>query len=48
VLFQLVPKDGSPEFEPLSVAATIYKIYGIENPEVLTGGYGEIGKGLFK
>lgn len=44
----LVPKDGSPEFEPLSVAATIYKIYGIENPEVLTGGYGEIGSGLLK
>ncbi len=44
----LVPKSGSAEFEPLSVAATIYKIYGIENPEVLTGGYGEIGNGLFK
>ena len=44
----LVPKEGSVEFEPLSVAATIYKIYGIENPEVLTGGYGEIGSGLLK
>jgi len=25
-------------FDPLSIAATLYKIYGIENPQVLTGG----------
>ncbi len=44
----LKPKSGSYEFEPLCVASTIYKIYGIENPEVLTGGYGVIGNGLLK
>jgi len=32
-----VPKSGTYWFEPLSVAATIYSIYGITNPEVLTG-----------
>lgn len=32
----LKPKSGTYEFEPLSIAATIYKIYGIENPAVLT------------
>jgi uncharacterized protein (DUF1501 family) len=44
----LVPKEGSAEFEPVSIASTIYKIYGIENPEVLTGGYREISSGLLK
>lgn len=44
----LVPKDGTAEFEPVSIASTLYKIYGIENPEVLTGGYGVIGRGLLK
>ncbi|MCH9813300.1 MAG: DUF1501 domain-containing protein [Epsilonproteobacteria bacterium] len=44
----LKPKTGSYEFEPISVAATLYKIYGIENPEVLTGGYGVIEGGLLK
>lgn len=44
----LKPKSGSVWFEPLSVAATIYSIYGIENPEVLTGGYGVIGAGILK
>lgn len=38
----LKPKPNTYWFEPLSIAATLYKIYGIENPEVLTGGYGEI------
>jgi len=38
----LKPKPGSYWFEPMSIAATLYKIYGIENPEVLTGGYDEI------
>lgn len=44
----LRPKKGSYSFEPLSIAATLYKIYGIENPEVLTGGYKAIEAGLFK
>jgi len=34
----LKPKNGTYWFEPLSIAATIYNIYGIENPNVLTGG----------
>ena len=41
------PKNNSYFFEPLSIASTFYKIYGIENPEVLTGGYGGIEGGLF-
>ena len=32
----LKPKSGTYQFEPLSIAATLYKIYGIENPEILT------------
>ena len=32
----LKPKQGSYQFEPLSIASTLYKIYGIENPETLT------------
>jgi hypothetical protein len=38
----LKPKKGTYWFEPMSIASTIYKIYGIENPEELTGGYGVI------
>ena len=38
----LKPKSGSYEFEPMSIAATLYKIYGIENPETLTNGHGTI------
>ena len=38
----LKPKSGTYWFEPLSIGATIYKIYGIENPEILTNGYGAI------
>lgn len=34
----LKPKPGTYWFEPLSIAATLYRIYGIENPHVLTGG----------
>ena len=34
----LKPKSGSYEFEPLSIAATLYSIYGVENPETLTNG----------
>ncbi len=43
----LKPKNGSYWFEPLSIAATIYRIFGVENPEVLTEGYGAIDAGLF-
>jgi len=35
------PKSGSYTFEPLSIASTIYKMHGIENPSELTG-YPEI------
>jgi len=38
----LKPKPGSYEFEPMSIASTIYSLYGITNPEVLTGGYSPI------
>lgn len=38
----LKPKNGSYQFEPLSIAATLYKIYGIENPETLTNNNKEI------
>lgn len=34
----LKPKSATYEFEPLSIAATIYKIYGVENPDTLTNG----------
>jgi len=34
----LKPKNGTYWFEPLSIATTLYKIYGIQNPEVLTDG----------
>lgn len=34
----LKPKSGSYWFEPLSIAATLYTIFGITNPDVLTGG----------
>jgi hypothetical protein len=36
------PKSGSYWFEPMSIASTLYKIYGIENPQELTGGYAPI------
>jgi hypothetical protein len=42
----LEPKAGSYWFEPASVAATLYSIYGITNPQYLTGGHGAIGAGL--
>jgi uncharacterized protein (DUF1501 family) len=35
----LKPKSGTYQFEPMSIAATLYKIYGIENPETLTDQY---------
>jgi len=31
------PKSDSPSFQVFSIAATIYKMYGITNPEILTG-----------
>ena len=34
----LKPKPNTYWFEPISIASTLYKLYGIENPEVLTGG----------
>ena len=42
------PTASSYTFEPYAVAATIYKMYGVTNPEVLTQGYGPIEAGLFK
>jgi len=36
------PKEGSETYEHLSIAATLYKVFGITNPEVLTGGYGPV------
>jgi len=33
------PTEASYQFEPYSIASTFYKLYGIQNPEVLTGGY---------
>ena len=38
----LKPKKETNWFEPPSIAATFYKIYGIENPELLTSDYKEI------
>jgi len=38
----LKPENGTYQFEPLSIAATLYKIYGIENPETLTNNNGAI------
>lgn len=37
----LKPTTTSYQFEPLSIASTIYKIHGVQNPEELTG-YSEI------
>jgi len=34
--------NGSYHFQVFSIAATIYKMYGIKNPEILTHGNGEI------
>ncbi|MDQ7047770.1 MAG: DUF1501 domain-containing protein [Sulfurovum sp.] len=38
----LKPKPNTYTFEPLSIASTLYKIYGIENPETLTNNNLEI------
>lgn len=42
------PTEDSYTFEPYSVAATIYKMFGVTNPEVLTDGYKAIEANLFK
>ena len=34
----LKPKPGTYWFEPISIATTLYRLYGIENPQLLTGG----------
>lgn len=44
----LKPTTNSSWFEPFSVAATLYKVFGITNPDLLTGGFSEIGQGLLK
>ncbi len=36
------PAENAFQFRPYSIAATIYALYGIKNPEILTGGYGVI------
>jgi hypothetical protein len=38
----LKPKKGSYQFEPMSIAATLYSVFGVKNPEILTGGYGTV------
>lgn len=42
----LKPAANSYWFEPYSIAATLYSLYGITNPEYLTGGFGPIESGL--
>ena len=34
----LKPKSGTYTFEPMSIASTLYQLYGIENPNELTSG----------
>ena len=36
------PKEGSESYEHLSIAATLYKLFGVTNPEVLTDGNGAV------
>jgi len=43
----LYPDDNSDWFEPYSIAASLYRFYGITNPEVLTQGHDVI-SGLHK
>lgn len=38
----LYPKNNTYTFEPFSIASTLYKIYGINNPEVLTNNNPEV------
>jgi len=36
------PTDNSYQCEPFAISASIYKYFGVENPELLTGGYAPI------
>ena len=36
------PTDNSYQCEPFAISASIYKYFGVQNPEILTGGYGAI------
>ncbi len=36
------PTASSYQCEPFAIAASVYKYFGVQNPEVLTGGYGAI------
>lgn len=36
------PTDNSYQCEPFSISASIYKYFGVQNPEILTGGYAAI------
>ena len=38
------PKQGTYQFEPLSIASTLYKIYGVENAELLTNENAPLGQ----
>ncbi len=40
------PSEKSYRFEPYSIASTFYKLYGIKNPEILTGGRKEVCNGF--
>jgi len=40
------PKENTYQFQVFSIAATLYKLYGIENPEILTDGNTPI-QGIF-
>ncbi|MDH3326565.1 MAG: DUF1501 domain-containing protein [Gammaproteobacteria bacterium] len=36
------PTDNSYQCEPFAIAASVYKYFGVQNPEILTGGYAAI------
>ena len=36
------PTESSYQCEPFAIAASVYKYFGVQNPEVLTGGYAAI------
>jgi len=38
----LKPTEGSYSFEPMSIAATVYSLFGVTNPELLTDGYSKV------
>jgi hypothetical protein len=44
--YNLRPKANSYTFEPMSIAATLYKVYGIENPELITNGHGAVRRAI--